>query len=156
MSEQAGGVVRGLLEGKRPIGNVGGVPVPLLLKGDDLPIPCKGRQNLSEGGLNRRSAAVKKYQGWNLAVGVAVYLVIHLQPVHRRVAALHGRWLVACRRCATQAEDHNGAQGAGDGVSVPDHGFRSFRFRDSLWPPPIRLMASTIRGGRMSLFVDDA
>jgi hypothetical protein len=133
--EQPGGVVRGLLEGERPIDNVGGAPVSLLLESDDLPGLCKGRQNLSERGFDRRAAAVQKDQGRNLAVGAAVYLVIHLEPVHRRVAAPHGRCMEICRRCATQAENHDGVQGTHGGTSFPDdvsihcknlHDFRIF------------------------------
>jgi len=49
--EQRDGIIGHLLVGERPI-NVGGVPMGLLLDGDDLPFPGKTRQHLSKRGAD--------------------------------------------------------------------------------------------------------
>jgi hypothetical protein len=59
--EKGGDIVRVLLKGQWTI-DVGRVPVSLQFDGDDLPGPCKGRQNLSERGVDRRAAAVQQAQ----------------------------------------------------------------------------------------------
>jgi len=118
--EQTYGVLRRLLEGKRTI-YISSVTVSLLLEGDDLPGLCKGRQNLSERCFDRRSAAVEKEQGWSLSVHGSVDLVIHLEPVHRRVSAPNRRRMGAYRRCATRAESQDSAEDDGGDASFFDH-----------------------------------
>ena len=55
------------------------------------------------------------YQRWIFTGIAAVYLVIHLKTVHRRVAALKGRRIsmAACRQCAAgnESDDHENADG---------------------------------------------
>jgi hypothetical protein len=82
------GVIRRLLEAKRAVGHIAGTSVALLLECNDLPALCQGRQDLSKGGIDGRSAAVKQDQRGILAAINTVELVIHLEPVHWSVASV--------------------------------------------------------------------
>jgi len=57
--EQRSRVICGLLEAERPVCNVRGMAISLLLKRDYLPVACDLRQHMAEGGLDRVSAAMK-------------------------------------------------------------------------------------------------
>jgi hypothetical protein len=52
VAEKGDRVLRRLLEGKGTIA-IGSAPVSLLLEGDDPPVLCKSRQNLTERSFDR-------------------------------------------------------------------------------------------------------
>src|SRR5437867_6167907 len=79
--QESGGVLGRLLEAERTI-DIGGVPVSLLLEGDDPPGLRKGRQDLSERGVDRRASAVKQNQRRLPAVLDTMDLVIQAKTVH--------------------------------------------------------------------------
>jgi hypothetical protein len=57
-----------LLEREGPV-DVGGVPMPLLLEGDDLPFLGQERQELAERGFDGRAAPVEQHEGHCSALG---------------------------------------------------------------------------------------
>src|SRR5207247_8973534 len=96
--QESGGVFGRLLDAEGTI-DIRGVTVSLLLEGDHPPGLGKGRQDLSERGVDRRASAVKQDQGWLPAVRDTVDLVIHAKTVHGGVAALTRPGGPARRRC---------------------------------------------------------
>ena len=82
---QRGDVVRHLLVLQGAI-DVGGAAVSLQIDGDDLPALGQVRQQRLHG-AGRHVGAVEQHDGDTAA---AVDLVVHIEPVHRRVAGLRG------------------------------------------------------------------
>jgi len=84
-------------EGEGTAGDVGGAAVPLLLEGDHLPSRRQQRQDLAEGGVDGRAAAVQQEQRHLAGVFRAVNFVIDAQAIDRSVAARHRGWTLSPR-----------------------------------------------------------
>jgi predicted regulator of Ras-like GTPase activity (Roadblock/LC7/MglB family) len=77
-----------LFEAERPVCNVCGVAVSLLLKSDHLPVAREFRQHMAERGLYRVSAAMKQHKRRVRRTRGSMNLVINSEAINRRVALL--------------------------------------------------------------------
>ena len=98
--EQRSRVICGLFEVERPVCNVRGVAVSLLLKRAHLPVGREFRQHMAERGLYRISAAMKQHKRRMCGLGHSADSAAEVPDVHRGVSHIVDR-----SRCGDVSRD---------------------------------------------------